>query len=130
MSLTARFVILEHDHPALHWDFMLEANGVLRTWRLPAVPAAGEMIAEQIADHRLAYLDYEGPVSGARGTVKRWDHGTYRLESAGIDALDLVIFGDRLRACVNMNRVGATTWRTTWTLDPIAAPRAPSPPLA
>ena len=48
MSPTARFAILEHDYPVLHWDFMLEAGDVLRTWRLPAVPATGEMIAEQI----------------------------------------------------------------------------------
>ena len=25
-----RYVILEHDHPVLHWDLMLEAGGVLQ----------------------------------------------------------------------------------------------------
>ena len=31
-----RFVILEHDHPSLHWDFILEVGEVLWTWRLSA----------------------------------------------------------------------------------------------
>ena len=33
-----RFVILEHDHPVVHWDLMLEAGEALRTWRLAAPP--------------------------------------------------------------------------------------------
>lgn len=76
-----RFVILEHDHPELHWDFMLEAGDVLKTWRLARMPAqAGESIpALRLGDHRLAYLDYEGPVSGNRGEVQRRAAGTYEL---------------------------------------------------
>lgn len=34
---------------------------------------------ERIANHRLLYLDYEGPVSGGRGHVTRWDWGEYRV---------------------------------------------------
>jgi hypothetical protein len=80
----SRYVILMHDHPFLHWDLMLEDGNVLRTWRLLQVPAAGRTAkAEQLADHRLAYLDYEGPVSGGRGNVARWDHGTYDAIVAG-----------------------------------------------
>jgi hypothetical protein len=30
-----------------------------------------------MGDHRLAYLDYEGPVSNDRGTVTRVDAGTF-----------------------------------------------------
>ena len=30
-ELVPRFVILEHDYPELHWDFMLEAGAVLKT---------------------------------------------------------------------------------------------------
>jgi hypothetical protein len=73
-----RFVILDHDHPPRHWDFMLQRGDVLRTWRLAAPPAPGQTVpAEAIGDHRLAYLDYEGPVGGERGTVMAWDRGTY-----------------------------------------------------
>jgi DNA polymerase Ligase (LigD) len=75
-----RFVILEHDHPFLHWDLMLEAGESLRAWRLHGEPVVGEtVVTEPLPDHRLAYLDYEGPVSGNRGTVQRWDAGEYRL---------------------------------------------------
>lgn len=83
--MIARFVVLEHETPlgsarALHWDFMLEYGAVLRTWALPHPPVAGQpQQAEQIADHRTAYLDYEGPVSGGRGSVTRWDAGQYQL---------------------------------------------------
>ncbi|HWY86049.1 MAG TPA: DNA polymerase ligase N-terminal domain-containing protein [Gemmataceae bacterium] len=74
-----RFVILEHDHPTLHWDLMLEAGLVLRTWRLAKPPEiSGPSIeASPLADHRVFYLDYEGPLSGQRGSVRRWDSGEY-----------------------------------------------------
>ncbi len=75
-----RFVLLEHDHPHLHWDLMLERAGSLRTWRLSAPPAAGQVAsAVRIGDHRLAYLAYEGPVSGDRGQVRQWDAGSFEL---------------------------------------------------
>ena len=77
-----RFVILEHDHPERHWDLMLEVDGMLRTWRLHAPPALGRAVAATPSfDHRLAYLDYEGPVSGGRGTVQRWDAGTFEWDT-------------------------------------------------
>src|SRR5438105_2884446 len=74
----ARFVILEHDHPSLHWDLMLEVAEVLQTWRLSAPPGEGPVSAERSFDHRLIYLDHEGPISGGRGRVSRWDHGAFR----------------------------------------------------
>ena len=78
-----RFVILEHDHPHLHWDLMLEVRGSLKTWRLASPPAVSGQIthATPLSDHRSAYLDYEGPLSGDRGQVSKWDAGTYELIS-------------------------------------------------
>src|SRR5437764_12400592 len=74
-----RFVILEHDWPTRHWDLLLEAGDVLRAWRLLEEPELGQTIrAEPNADHRLMYLDYEGPVSGDRGSVKRWAAGVFQ----------------------------------------------------
>jgi len=73
-----RFAVLEHDWPTRHWDLLLEEGPVLRAWRLLAEPGPGVTVpAEPNADHRLLYLDYEGPVSGGRGTVRRWDAGTF-----------------------------------------------------
>ncbi|HEV2971076.1 MAG TPA: DNA polymerase ligase N-terminal domain-containing protein [Pirellulales bacterium] len=66
----------------VHWDLMLESGAALRTWALAAEPASDILIAaEQLPDHRLAYLDYEGPISGDRGTVIRWDAGHFELLS-------------------------------------------------
>ena len=76
-----RFAILAHDHPAPHWDLFLEAGPVLRSWRLAAPLISGVAVAaEPTPEHRLAYLDYEGPVSGGRGTVTRVDTGTFSYQ--------------------------------------------------
>jgi hypothetical protein len=93
-----RFVILRHDSPrGEHFDFMLEAGGVLKTWALPHAPAAGvEMDCEALADHRLAYLDYEGPLAGDRGVVTCWDCGTYIAERQNDREWAVTLAGDRL----------------------------------
>ncbi len=73
-----RYVILEHDWPQLHWDLLLECGPVLQAWRLLREPSPDAAVpAERNVDHRLVYLDYEGPVSGGRGTVRQWDAGEY-----------------------------------------------------
>jgi hypothetical protein len=106
-----RYVILEHDHPFLHWDLMLESGEVLRTWRLLAPPAPGvEVAAEAIGDHRRAYLEYEGPVSGGRGRVARWDAGTFTWQTAGEGAVVVCLDGQRLRGVARLeSKDGA--WR-------------------
>jgi len=97
-----RFVILTHDHPFPHWDFMLEQKDSLWTWRLLGPPdSAGPIPAEPLPNHRLAYLDYEGSVSGNRGTVSRWDTGTYDLveerSAAHPGGIVVRLRGERLR---------------------------------
>jgi hypothetical protein len=107
-----RYVILRHDHPALHWDLMLEAGGMLRTWRLAAPPEPGVSIAaEPIGDHRTLYLDYEGPVSGGRGTVQRWDAGTFTGEVDAPDALTVRLEGQRLRGRLTLGRADSGEWQ-------------------
>lgn len=101
-----RFVILCHDSfRGEHFDLMLEADGVLKTWALPEAPTAGiEMACEALADHRLAYLDYEGPISGDRGCVTRWDGGTYLVERQSDGEWVVRLTGDRLYAMVTLQR--------------------------
>ena len=73
-----RYVILAHDWPTPHFDLLLEAGGVLKAWRLLAVSTPGVPVpATPNSDHRAFYLDYEGPVSGDRGTVTRVANGEY-----------------------------------------------------
>jgi hypothetical protein len=110
-----RYVILDHDHPFRHWDFMLEWGDRLRTWRVLSEPVAGRAIfAEALGDHRLAYLDYEGTVGGGRGRIVRWDAGTYRLQSESADELRLTLSGGRLAGQVSLTWL-AGSWR--WRLE-------------
>lgn len=115
MHTMPRFVILEHDHPELHWDLMLESGAVLRTWRLAVPPrASGERIAAiALPDHRLAYLDYEGPVSGNRGTVTRWDAGCYEADAAA-PTLALRFVGARITGWARLVLVEADRWVFEW----------------
>jgi hypothetical protein len=97
-----RFVVLLHETPpgsarSTHWDFMLEQEGVLRTWALAEEPRPGETIAAvELAVHRVAYLQYEGPVSGDRGSVTRWDEGEFVLVQESADQIELKLSGRRL----------------------------------
>ena len=74
-----RFVILEHRWNGVHWDLMLEGDGVLRTWAIDEAIVAGRNLpARALADHRLHYLEFEGEISEGRGSVRRWDSGSYQ----------------------------------------------------
>lgn len=67
-----RFVVSEHTvRPGdVHWDLMVEDGPALVTFQLAGRPATGDVVrGRRIADHRLAYLEYEGPVSNDRGAV-------------------------------------------------------------
>jgi hypothetical protein len=109
-----RFVILEHDHPQRHWDLMLQAGDVLRTWRLSEPPRSGTAIAAEASfDHRLVYLDYEGPISGGRGSVVCWDGGTFTAEEENAERLALRLEGKRLRGTATLERVAAGGWLFT-----------------
>lgn len=110
-----RFVILTHDHPTLHWDFMLEMGATLRTWRLPSPPTPGcELAAEPLPDHRLMYLDYEGPVSGNRGSVQRWDAGEFKVIEDSTDRLVVHLSGRILVGEVELTASTSQQWRLAW----------------
>jgi hypothetical protein len=106
-----RFAILEHNHPRLHWDLLLEEGDHLRAWRLMEPPRAGSALAaEAIADHRLMYLNYEGPVSGGRGEVRRWDGGDYVIQKSDDFSLNIVLQGKRVRGHVTLQRQNDQKW--------------------
>jgi hypothetical protein len=106
-----RFVILEHDHPVRHWDLLLEAGDVLRAWRLAAPPIVGQAVAAEASfDHRRLYLDYEGPISGGRGTVSRWDAGTFDWIAEEEGRLALKLQGDRVGGVAVLERLDSGGW--------------------
>lgn len=107
-----RFAILTHDHPHLHWDFLLEAGDTLRAWRLDAEPGSGRTVgAIALPDHRLVYLGYEGPVGGGRGTVTRWDRGTYTAERWESESIEVSLHGNRIHGRVGLTQIEGTNWR-------------------
>lgn len=111
----SRYVLLEHDYPQLHWDFMLEVGAVLKTWRLAQLPNESDNVIEAtpLGDHRLAYLDYEGPVSGGRGRVRRIDAGVYSLieGTPGDSRLVLSLHGQYLQAACVLESLSGESWQ-------------------
>lgn len=116
-----RFVLLRHECPReykpSHWDLMLEMDGMLATWELSKLPAAwadalkldqrendSPTVATRLPDHRLAYLDYEGPVSGNRGEVTRTAHGTFEILESNPDTLIATLGGEPLQGIVKLTR--------------------------
>lgn len=117
-----RFVLLRHECPPdwekpSHWDFMLESDGVLWTWELRELPSSwaaalglevasdlNTVSAFRLADHRLAYLDYEGPVSGNRGHVTRSDAGNFQWIRQTPERLEVSLDGELLRGSVTLTR--------------------------
>jgi hypothetical protein len=91
---------------------MLEAGIVLRTWRLVGFPAAGRVVAAETSfDHQPMYLDYEGPVSGERGTVRRAEQGTYETIAETDDELTLRLMGSRIAGISTLRRVSDGRWQ-------------------
>ena len=105
-----RFVILHHVMPpgstrASHWDWMFERDGVLTTWAVECSPGPAPTEAKQLPDHRLEYLQYEGPIRGGRGTVHRVDQGTYEPVTWTSDRVVVFLEGRQWQGTATFQRV-------------------------
>ena len=122
-GMDLRFVIQLHaTDEGEHYDFMLETEGALATWRLPRPPGelgADESIAaEALGDHRLAYLTYQGPVSGDRGTVRIVDAGRCRILARSSVFWRVQLAGRRARGVFILRREADDHWRLSRASQP------------
>lgn len=138
----ARYTISLHEDATgePHYDLFLERDGTLKTWRMPKADFTQALPVTEQKDHRMQYLDYEGPVSGGRGTVTVWDTGTYFEDAWRGDFIQVAVSGRKLRGRLRLVRDAEGSWtigdgstavrKATTTLLQQATPDpAPSPEL-
>lgn len=108
-----KFVVLHHVFAdSAHWDLMLDTGQALATWQLTSDPGVladpasrSGVAARRIGDHRRAYLDHEGSVSGNRGRVTRCESGTYELVSEAQQAWTIRLEGTMLRGLFRITAI-------------------------
>lgn len=111
------FVVQKHEATRLHYDFRLEAEGVLKSWAVPKGPSMNtedKRLAMMVEDHPFDYRTFEGIIPTGNygaGTVMIWDEGNYialgahdakesdKLIRAGIKKgeLKIVLNGSKLK---------------------------------
>lgn len=81
-----------------HFDWMLESDSCLATWATAdriSIAQESSAGAIRLPDHRAAYLDLEGPVSGGRGTVTQVESGRFLRISSSEDRYEILTMGAR-----------------------------------
>lgn len=118
-----RYLIQKHRASQLHYDFRLEAEGVLKSWSVPKGPSLDpsvKRLAMAVEDHPIEYGSFEGTIPEGEyggGTVMLWDTGTYELES-GLEwreaerkgRLRFTIRGSKLKGRWNLQRMSGRQW--------------------
>ncbi len=83
-----KFVIHYHFTDVNHFDFMLEKEDALLTWRIADdifedFRKGITVEALKINNHRKEYLQFQGPINCGRGSVKLIDSGSYEMTDEG-----------------------------------------------
>jgi bifunctional non-homologous end joining protein LigD len=103
------FIVQKHAATRLHWDFRLEADGVLKSWAVtkgPSLDPDDKRLAVRTEDHPLSYAHFEGVIPKGEyggGSVMLWDKGTWE-PVAGKSAKDIdkghlhfILHGERMK---------------------------------
>ncbi len=125
-SSDKRFVLLFHQVSdsfidrygrGSHWDLLLEHDGLLLAWAVSENPFdnPGQQIdAAKIHHHRMEYLDYEGPVSHDRGTVKRHDQGIIQWICHKSQQVVVDVFGEINSGRITLELILGDSWNVTF----------------
>ncbi len=123
-GMEGRFVILQHvGCGRSHYDLMLERGDSLATWQVDVPPQKwaqqGQVSCRRLADHRLAYLDDEGAVSGGRGSVSAVDRGTFVSGGWAELSIAVQILGRSLHGTLELRAEtdAEGQWRLTYRPD-------------
>ncbi len=109
IAKTGRFVLLKHSVPETfrqatgrgdHFDLMLESSpeSALWTWAMDKNVFDGDggfsrCQADRLPDHRRIYLNFEGAVSGGRGSVKQIGSGTFSVLESSVGLTLAIVSG-------------------------------------
>jgi DNA ligase D-like protein (predicted 3'-phosphoesterase) len=124
----SRFVVQLHDATTLHFDFRIEAGGVLRSWAVPRGPSldpGSRRLAVPVADHDLASGDFEGVHEGQRrgsGAVIIWDEGSADIIRDEPGHLSVALHGHKISGRFGLTRTGQRRWILVKARDEDAQP--------
>ncbi len=121
------FVVQLHHASSRHYDFRLEADGVLKSWAVPKGPSlrAGEKrLAVEVEDHPLSYAGFEGEIPEGNygaGRVQLFDRGHWASDGEPLQAiaagrLDFRLSGDKLQGGWTLVRTGKQGRQPQWLL--------------
>jgi len=127
-----RYLIQRHAATRLHYDFRIEADGVLKSWAVTKAPSRDphvKRLAVEVEDHPLDYGSFEGTIPGGNygaGTVQMWDAGTWTPQEEDVEAafqkgqVKMLLDGERLKGKWALIRLksdrGKPSKRNNWLL--------------
>jgi hypothetical protein len=111
-----RYVVLRHsdvDEP--HFDLMFETlpGSMLATWRSEVWPIESTTPLTRLRDHRRLYLEYEGDLSGHRGSVIRVADGTCQVEVGENAVWRIELLTGGPPATLLVSQIASERWEAT-----------------